>query len=83
MPIATRFAGSETIIDHGRTGFFLEGDTPEKQAVEISELVTALADNDAQRHAIGRTASAMIRANGFSSEVVAERFLDLYRPVPG
>lgn len=81
VPIATRFAGSEAIIDHGRTGLFLESQTPDEQAVELAALVTALAENNPLRQEIGASASTLIRSKGFSSEAVAASFLRLYQPV--
>jgi len=78
VPIATRFPGSAALIIPGRTGLFIEGDTPESLAWNLVHLIRELANDDERRRMIGEAAARHIRENGFSEQAVAEAFLELY-----
>lgn len=82
VPVATSFAGSRELIDHGRTGFFLGSDLA-GQADELAALLQRLAGERERVGAIGRQAAAHVRAGGFAAEAVAETFLGLYGLVSG
>lgn len=78
VPIATRFAGSEALIEHGKTGYFLFERIPQRQAEELAALVTSLAEDHPSRQRIGANAARAVRENGFSNEDVADVFVRLY-----
>ncbi len=78
VPVATRFAGSEALIAHGKTGYFLYTSDPRQQAEELAALVTSLAEDFPSRQRIGANAARAVRENGFSNEDVAAIFLKLY-----
>lgn len=78
VPIATRFAGSQSLIEHGKTGFFLYEIEPDMQAQELGSLIRSLAEDHPSRQRIGANAARAVREKGFSNEDVAAVFLKLY-----
>jgi glycosyltransferase involved in cell wall biosynthesis len=78
LSIATRFAGSEMLIENGRTGLFLDPGDGDAQAAQLATLIGDMKRDRNQRHAIGENALAHVRSNGFSEKDVARDFLNLY-----
>lgn len=76
--IATRFAGSEMLIEDGRTGYFLDAGDKNSQAVQLAALIRQVKKNRFQNHKLGENAVAHVHANGFSDREVTAAFLGLY-----
>jgi glycosyltransferase involved in cell wall biosynthesis len=78
LSIATRFAGSEILIENGRTGFFLDSCDGEAQAVQLAKLIGDIKRDWDRLETIGQNSRAHLLKNGFSDEDVARDFLNLY-----
>jgi glycosyltransferase involved in cell wall biosynthesis len=72
--VATRVAAVPKLVIHGQTGLLVEPKNPEA----LSEAVCLLLENSALRERFGSAARTRIE-NHFSSKVMAERYLKLYR----
>ena len=77
VPIATRFPGSEMLIEHGVTGFMLDGTSPSAQIEQLVALISQLKQDGASRTGIGERAAAYVRASGFASTDIASIFVKL------
>ena len=78
VPIATRFAGSEMVIEHGRTGLFLDHATPAEQARQLATFIKDLAGDRARCRTIGENAAAHVRGKGFAAKDITSVFVELY-----
>ncbi|MGO1163804.1 glycosyltransferase [Brucella pseudogrignonensis] len=76
--VATRFPGSEALIQEGQTGFFLKSGDKLGQADELVRLLQRLSSDPSKLHEIGKKASEFVRNNGFSSEAITLEFSKIY-----
>lgn len=72
--VATRVAAVPKLVIHGQTGLLVEPKNPEA----ISDAVCLLLENSALRERLGSAARIRIEKQ-FSSKVMAQRYLELYR----
>jgi glycosyltransferase involved in cell wall biosynthesis len=72
--VATRVAAVPKLVIHGQTGLLVEPKNPEA----LSDAVCLLLENSALRERLGSAARTRIEKH-FSSEVMAGRYLKLYR----
>lgn len=78
LPIATRFAGSEMLIENGRTGLFLDPGDCDAQAAQLAMLIGDMKRDRALLHAMAQNARAQVEKDGFSDKDVAKDFLSFY-----
>jgi glycosyltransferase involved in cell wall biosynthesis len=78
VPIATRFAGSQVLINDGKTGYFILEKTPDRQAAEIVCLLQMLANDKSARSMVGQSAASYVRTHGFSVSAIKDTFEPLY-----
>ena len=76
--VATEFPGSIALIQESETGFFIRGNSIEKQADHLSEIILKLHSDDTLFQKIGKTASNFIKYNKFGIYDVQKQFLDVY-----
>jgi len=83
IPVTTRFPGSAILIEQGKTGYFLDGDSDEEIAQELAARIRELSGDPARRASIGRAAAEKVRRDGFGNADVANAFLAIYRRAVG
>lgn len=76
--VATRFAGSEMLIEDGKTGFFLAADELEHQSEQLDTIIRRLNRGRPECRMIGHQAAEYVRRKGFSVQDVSRTFLEVY-----
>lgn len=70
--IATRFAGSEMLIEDHKTGIFLNGNTQQEITDELVECLTAISQIPEKFTRYGANAAAVVRQSGFDDTTVSK-----------
>jgi glycosyltransferase involved in cell wall biosynthesis len=75
---ATPFPGSKILIEDGRTGLLIKGDTIGDQARYVADMVSHLQQDGLLRCSLGEAASDFVRKGGFDAADIAKQFVGVY-----
>ena len=79
VPVATKFPGSQALIEQGITGLFLSDiRDPQVQIKELTDFIQFYKDKRDECHVMGLNAVAKVQNKGFSKEQVSSVFSTLY-----